>query len=119
MKVSVMIASVLLTAVLAGEVMGQTQVPSPTPATTRLCWDHDGANLDRFTLAVDAGTPSDVGKPAPTGQTYCVPFPALTPGNHTLVVAACNIAGCSASAPFPVSVVVVPTPPGTLRIVTQ
>ena len=94
-------------------------MPSPTPASTRLAWDHDGVATDRYELVVDNGTPTDLGKPTPTGQTYDVAFPALTPGQHTLIVRACNIAGCAASAPFPVSVVVIPTPPTTLRIVTR
>lgn len=97
----------------------QTPVPSPIPANTKLCWDHDGVNLDRFELTVDGGTATNVGKPTPAGVMYCTPFPALTPGTHVLVVSACNIAGCAASAPFPVSVVVQPAAPNSLRIVTQ
>lgn len=97
----------------------QTQVPSPTPATTKLAFDHDGINTDTYKLVVD-GVATDLGKLTPvSGQTYETPFPALTPGPHSIVVQACNIAGCSASTPFPVSVVVVPTPPGALRIVSQ
>lgn len=104
---------------LAATASAQTQVPSPTPPTTRLAWDHDGVATDRYLLTVD-GTATDLGKPAPvSGQTYEVAFPALTPGTHTLMVCAENIAGRSCSAPFPVSVVVVPTAPGSLRIVTR
>lgn len=124
MSLSVLLVLVaLLTATIgAAEVMAQTPtpVPSPTPASVRLAWDHDGINVDRFELVIDGGVPVSLGKLSPvSGQQYETPFPALTPGPHAIVVRACNIAGCSASTPFPVSVVVVPTPPGTLRIVTQ
>jgi len=104
---------------LASAAAAQTQVPSPTPPSTKLAWDHDGVNTDGYKLVVD-GAATDLGKPAPvTGQTYEVPFPALTPGTHTLIVQACNLAGCASSAPFPVQVVVVPAAPGALRIVTR
>jgi hypothetical protein len=105
----------------AAEVGAQpVPVPSPTPASTRLAWDHDGVNTDRYELVVDGGAPVNLGKLVPvSGQQYETPFPALTPGLHSLIVRACNISGCAASAPFPVSVVVQPTPPGTLRIVSQ
>ena len=113
------VTCILAWVVVAGVGWAQTPVPSPTPATTKLCWDHDGVNLDRFDLTIDAGVAASVGKPVPVGTLYCVAFPALTPGTHTLVVSACNVAGCAASAPFPVSVVVQPTPPANLRIVSQ
>lgn len=95
----------------------QTPVPSPTPATTQLAWNHDGVNLDGFALYVD-GTRSDVGLPTrqPDGS-YRIPFPALTPGNHTLEVAAYNLAGESTRITLTVTVVVVPAPPTGLRIV--
>lgn len=101
----------------------QTPVPSPTPPTTQLCWNHDGQRISpgeqgRFTLAIDGGTAADLGLPAPTGTTYCIQFPALTPGAHTLVLSACNIAACAAAPPFPVSVVVSPTAPTNLRVVS-
>ncbi|HMN09320.1 MAG TPA: hypothetical protein PKC83_11090 [Gemmatimonadaceae bacterium] len=110
----------LLTATIgAAEVVAQTQVPSPTPASTRIAWDHDGLNTDRYELVVD-GKVTDLGKLTPAnGTTYEVPFPALTPGPHTLVLQACNVAGCAASPPFPVSVIVQPSAPSPLRIVTR
>ena len=114
-----LVSGILACLCVATVASAQTPVPSPTPPTTKLCWDHDGVSLDRFDLAVDGGAGTSVGKPVPVGTMYCVPFPALTPGTHTLVVSACNIAGCAAAAPFPVSVVVVPTAPSAVRIVSQ
>lgn len=107
---------ILLASVARAE--AQTQVPSPTPATTRILWDHDGINTDRYLLIVDGGTPVDLGRPTPVGQTYSTPFPALTPGTHTLVICAENVAGRSCAAPVSVAVVVVPTTPTAVRIGT-
>lgn len=46
-----------------------------------------------------------------------VPFPAFTPGNHTIQLTATNVAGESTrSAVFPFSFVVVPAAPVNLRI---
>ena len=104
----------------ASSAWAQTPVPSPTPANTKLGWTHDGINTDRYLLIVDSGTPADLGRLTPvTGQEYEIPFPALTPGQHTLLVCAENIAGRACSAPFPVSVIVQPAPPGSLRIVIR
>ncbi len=115
----VLVLVALLTATIgAAEVVAQTQVPSPTPASTRIAWDHDGANTDRYLLIVDGGAPTDLGKPTPTGQTYSTAFPALTPGTHSLVICAENIAGRACAAPLTVAVVVVPTMPAAVRIVT-
>jgi len=45
------------------------------------------------------------------------PFPAFTPGNHTLTMSAKNAAGESAkTAPFPFTFVVIPATPTGLRI---
>jgi hypothetical protein len=104
-------------AAASAELKAQAQVPSPTPSTVKLAWEHDGINTDRYELIVDGGAPTNLGKLQPvTGSTYEAPFPALTPGTHVLLLQACNIAGCSASAPLSVSVVVVPTAPQSLRI---
>lgn len=111
-----MALTLLLAAVARAE--AQTQVPSPTPASTRILWDHDGANTDRYLLIVDGGTPTDLGKPTPTGQTYSTPFPALAPGTHTIVICAENVAGRSCAGPVSVAVVVVPTLPTAVRIGT-
>lgn len=108
------------TLILPGLAQAQTQVPSPIPPTTKLAWDHDGINTDRYLIIVDNNSPIiDVGKPTPVGQTYETAFPPLTPGQHTLVVCAENIAGRGCSQPFPVSVVVIPSAPASLRIVVR
>jgi hypothetical protein len=104
---------------LAASAAAQAQVPSPIPATTRIAFDHDGQNTDRYLLVVD-GTAGDLGKLTPaSGTTYEIAFPALTPGAHTLAVCAENIAGRACSPPFPVSVIVQPQTPSNLRIVTR
>lgn len=95
----------------------QTKIPSPTPANYFLSWDHDGANLDGFALLVD-GARKDLGviAKAPTGH-YEAPFPALTPGAHTLDVVAYNVAGDSPKATLTVAVIVIPTGPFGVKIV--
>lgn len=118
--ISLLLVLVALLTAQLGTASAQAQVPSPIPATTRLAFDHDGLNTDRYELVVNAQAPVDLGRLAPvTGQTYEIPFPALTPGQHTLLVRACNISGCAASPPFPVSVIVQPSAPSPLRIVTR
>jgi hypothetical protein len=102
---------------LVGTLEAQTQVPLPVPANTQIAWDHDGQNTDRYLLTVD-GVARDVGKPTPTGTTYAVAFPAMTPGAHTLSVCAENVAGRACSPPVSIALVVVPNAPTTLRIVT-
>lgn len=109
--------SLLLALVGAASAEAQTQVPSPTPPSTRIYWDHDGVNTDRYLLIVDGGTPADLGRPTPVGQTYSTPFPALAPGTHQLVICAENVAGRSCAAPVSVAVVV-PTLPTAVRIGT-
>lgn len=93
----------------------QTDV-TPGP-TTKLAWDHDGINVDRFELKVDGTLSATIPFAFEQDGTYETPFPALTPGVHQLIVAACNIAGCADSDPFLVRVVVVPAKPSNIRIV--
>ncbi len=112
--VVLMVLTLLIAAVARAE--AQTQVPSPTPPSTRIYWDHDGVNTDRYLLIVDGGAPTDLGRPTPTGQTYATPFPALTPGTHTITICAENVAGRACAAPLSVAVVVVPTTPTQVRI---
>lgn len=83
---------------------------------TRLAWDHDGVNVERFEIKADGALVATVPFVFQQNGTYDAPFPALTPGNHSLVVAACNIAGCADSDPFLVRVVVVPAKPINVRI---
>lgn len=101
----------------ASNSFAQTPVPSPTPSTYNLQWDHDGVNLDGFKFYID-GTVSDLGLVIrrPDG-TYRIPFPALTPGTHTLEVSAYNIAGESGKAVLSIRVVVIPADPTNLIIV--
>ena len=99
---------------------GQTPTPVPDPATKQLAWDHDGKNLSHFTLTVDG---TALALPAPTQAagpggllTFSIPFPALTPGTHTIIVSACLNTLCTPSDPFPVDVQVRPAKAVNLRI---
>jgi hypothetical protein len=113
------LAFALLLALLPLTVAAQTQVPSPVPPNTLIAFDHDGKITDAYILVVD-GTETNLGKLTPvSGTTYETPFPAITPGTHTLAICAQNVAGRACSPPFPVAVVVVPSAPATLRIVTR
>jgi hypothetical protein len=111
--------AVALAFLVAPSVSAQTPVPSPTPATTRLAFDHDGVNTDGYRLKVDEAVAVAI---TPTCavvasvRTCEIPFPALTPGAHSLVLIAWNIAGEAASAPFAVTVVVIPAVPANIRI---
>ena len=70
-------------------------------ATPKVYWDHDGLNVTRFECVVDGGTPTDLELPTPTNTTYSVDITACTgvmvDGTHSLVVQACNTAGCTAA----------------------
>lgn len=90
-------------------------------ASTVLQWDHNGINVDRWLLTVDAAAPVMVTPTAPATLPvgWSLPFPSLTPGPHTLTVSACNLAGCGVSDPLVVRVIVVPDKPTTLRIGIQ
>lgn len=86
--------------------------------------------MKRAALAVAAPRPrlcrtdlrrADVGKSAcaaPAAASFCAPLPALTEGAHSVVVRACNAAGCSAdSNAVALSVIVVPSAPTAARII--
>lgn len=105
---------VWLVLLFAATGLAQTPVPSPTPATTSVAWDHDGVNVDSFKLLSDGAVVSTM----PSTDRKAA-FPALTPGMHTLVVQACNIAGCASSTPLVVRIVVVPSNPTNIRIEVQ
>lgn len=65
-------------------------------------WTHDGVNVTYFNCVVDGGTPTSLGLPTPSGTTYSTALSNCTgvmvDGTHTLVIQACNAAGCSAAA---------------------
>jgi hypothetical protein len=69
-----------------------------------LQWKHDGVNVTRFEIVVDGGAPTNVGVPTPAGITYqaalpsTVVGPAAQKGQHAVIVRACNVTGCTASA---------------------
>jgi len=115
------LALLALACLVATSANAQTPVPSPTPASTRLQFDHDGVNTDGYRLQIDGGEKLLVTANCVAGtvRTCDIPFPALTPGAHTLVVIAWNIAGEAASDPFLVSVVVVPAKATNIRIIVK
>lgn len=91
---------------------------APVLPTSRLGFSHDGVDTDRYELRVDGGAWATV-ETQEDGDIFTVAMPALTPGEHTLALRACGAAGCSASsAPLPIRVVIVPSPPTDLKIVT-
>jgi hypothetical protein len=92
------------------------QIPVAGPGA-RVGWDHDRVNTTRFEGQVDGGASQvvhNIGFPTTNVWT----LPALTAGNHTIEVRACNAAGCSAwSSPLTVQVIVVPgAAPTNLRL---
>ena len=115
------ILAVLVSAfVVPARVLAQEPVPSPTPTNWFLAWDHNGINVDGFKLFIDGGNVFDLGLPTPEPDgKYLSPFPALTPGPHTLEVSAFNVAGESGKATLVVNVVVVPADPTNLIIFVQ
>ena len=120
MRNKIVLVSVLLALaclVVPSAANAQTTVPLPT--TSKLSWDHDGVNTDGYKLQIDGGEKLAVTATCAitSGVRSCeIPFPALTPGNHTLIVIAWNIAGEAGSDPFAVTVVVVPAKPVNIRI---
>lgn len=99
---------------------------SVTP-TSRLAWDQQAATVAEaqaltYRYFADGGTTgvsvTGVTCTGPTAPFVCqVPFPAFTPGAHTIRLTAGNTAGESAlSAALSFVFVVIPTPPANLRI---
>jgi hypothetical protein len=72
--------------------------PQPTP---QVKWEHDGVNATSFKCVLDAGTPTDLGLPTPSGTTYSVDITActgiMTNGSHSVVIQACNVNGCTSA----------------------
>lgn len=94
------------------------QVPSPTPPTVKIGFDHDGVNTDGYALIVDSVRTVTVATCAGTGaaRTCTMPFPAMTPGTHAVQVEAFNAAGVGISTPLSVVVFVKPGDPLNVRI---
>lgn len=116
----------LLLALMFGALMfvatpsfAQEVVPVPTPTTTRLGWNASPASEEilgyrLYELTAPGSYTMLVEVNAATTE---VNFPAMTPGVHTLVVRAYNVAGESGdSAPLVVRLVVVPAPPTGLTV---
>lgn len=115
MRISQIPVLVLL-AVLLAPLSAAAQ--SPVLPTSRLGFSHDGVDTDRYELSVDSGAWATV-EAQEEGDIFTVAMPALTPGAHTLSLRACGAAGCSvSSAPLSVRVVVVPSPPTDLKVIT-
>jgi hypothetical protein len=86
--------------------LAQQTVPTPPTATSRVVWEHDGAGVDWFEVRIDGTTVSMAGLgDRESGNVFTVPLPLLFPGNHQLVVAACNTTGCAASEPLAIRAV--------------
>lgn len=63
----------------------------------------------RFTPSTDQG-----GAPAAGESAYKIQIPALTAGNHSLIIRACNASVCTDSTPLPFTFAIVP-PAATVR----
>lgn len=99
---------------LAGSVGTASAQDVALPSATGLAWDHDGLNVDAFYLVVD-DVEQTVAIAADARQ---VPFPALTPGVHTLSIVAGNATARSPrSNVLTVRVLVVPVSPTNFRII--
>lgn len=95
-----------------------------TPAST-LAWDQPNATAAEaqaftYTAYADGSATGTVlsGVTCSGSPVVCtVPFPAFTPGSHTIELTASNSAGTSPkSAPFPFTFVIVPSTPSGIRI---
>lgn len=120
---ALMTAAALLV-VLVGTAAAQTPTPVPSAqqAGLRLAWDHDGIATTGYRLVIDGQAPTEVAatcavEAATKVRTCAVPFPALTPGEHTIVVVAYNAQASASSEPFAVVVYVDPAKPVNIRII--
>lgn len=102
----------------AGAAAQSPAVPVPSPNTLKLAWDHDGLNTDGYALTVDGvrAVVTPTCAVVNTVRTCEMPFPALTPGDHTLIVSAFNAAGEASADPLLVTVFVKPAKPGNVRL---
>lgn len=101
------------------------QVVVPPSGNRSIQWDHDGVDVEKFVVLSDnvvvvdniPTTPCTSCTPVTPGlKVFSVAFPALTPGNHTLHVQACNVAGCGVSDPLGIRIVVIPSKPLNFRV---
>jgi hypothetical protein len=116
----------LLVAVVFGFLAGVAHGQPATPANSIL-WDQGGpdlATVNGYTFKYyPDGAAAGITFPAPvvcTGTvspfTCKVPYPAFTPGAHTIIVTASNVAGESAkTGTLSFTFAVVPTAPANLR----
>ena len=113
----------LLTSLCLG--LASSAVAQTGTAASRLAWDQPNATTaeaQALTYAVyaDGATVGTVltGVACVGAAPVCsAPFPAFTPGAHTVTLTAKNVAGESPkSAPLTFTFVVVPSAPATLRI---
>lgn len=119
-----MFKQILLAAALLGI---PTLAHAQATPTSKLEWDQNAGNLTEaqaityryYPDTVPGGTVlSPVTCVGPTSPFVCnVPFPAFTPGSHTLSMTAGNDGGESLkSSPLNFTFVVIPNPPTNLRI---
>lgn len=106
------------------------QNPNATPSS-QIGWDQDAPDMATaqgytYQYLLDAAAPVVLPGhkcgtgPAPTTFSCAAPFPAITPGPHSLTLTASNIAGASLpSTPLSFVFVLIPSPPKNLRIVTS
>lgn len=122
MKMRTLVMTLAAMALVASSAAAQTSTPS-----SKLVWDQP--NADAATAAAYAykvypdGGANGVSLTGVTcsvvsGVTVCVvPFPAFTPGPHTLSIDATNVAGTSPRGPvLSFTFVVVPSAPVNMRI---
>jgi hypothetical protein len=92
------------------------------PATKRstLQFDHNFLNTTRYEVCVDTLPCVELVTTTPTAGVREAPFPAVTPGEHSASVRACNPDICSDNSNvITFKFVAIPDTPGNLRIVIK
>lgn len=120
---STLLLSLVATLLIAAADPAAAQTPPPVTPGATLLFDHDGLNVASWDMQLDTGAWTTVspvrgdriGTTTPAVYAWAVPFPAATPGAHTLKIRACNIAGCAVSDPYAFQMVLIPSKPGNLR----
>lgn len=101
--------------------------PQNATPTSRFQWampiaDVNAGLITRFELKIDDGPFAAIGMATNDGGSganilFSHPIPALTVGNHTAIVRACNVSGCGPeSAPLTFVLVILPSAPQNFRI---